>query len=201
MDLQASTSVDMPGAGRSNAGRLGNSVVATPDMASAAQAESRQDLGAGWSRGDARPTRNMPISSSSLTQGMTTRTVPMQEIVIAVDPQEVAPLNEAMDLKYEITCMARSGRPASAPSATAHPSTGKRTKSETPGKNQVAMDITPGLNPMADIRFMEVMIGAQRQFVLFTGPGNSPVVAMQDDGSAKADSAVAPAGAAEESKQ
>ena len=51
------------------------------------------------------------------------------------------------------------------------------------------MDITPGLNPMAEIRFMEVMVGAQRQFVLFNGPGNSPVVAMQDDGSAKADSA------------
>ena len=48
------------------------------------------------------------------------------------------------------------------------------------------MDITPGLDPMAQIRFMEVMIGSQRQFVLFTGPGNSPVVASQDDGSAKA---------------
>ena len=84
--------------------------------------------------------------------------------------------------------MVRSGRPASAPSAAAHPSAGKRAKSETPGKNQTAMDITPGLNPLAKIRFMEVMIGAQRQFVLFTGPGNSPVVAMQDDGSAKAGS-------------
>ena len=48
------------------------------------------------------------------------------------------------------------------------------------------MDITPGLDPMAHTRFMEVMIGTQRQFVLFTGPGNSPVVASQDDGSAKA---------------
>ena len=100
-----------------------------------------------------------------------------------------------MDLNYEITCMARSGRPASVPSPAAHPSAGggrprflrrlakavlgrdsvanparlrrqpgrtktsSHTKSETPGKDQVAMDITPGLNPMADIRFMEVMIG------------------------------------------
>ena len=51
------------------------------------------------------------------------------------------------------------------------------------------MDITPGLDPMAQTRYMEVMIGTQRQFVLFTGPGNSPVVASQDDGSAKAVSA------------
>ncbi len=61
-------------------------------------------------------TRNVPISSSSLTQGTTTRTIPVQEIVLAVAPQEVAPLAEAMDLKYEIICVARSGRPAPAPS-------------------------------------------------------------------------------------
>ena len=48
------------------------------------------------------------------------------------------------------------------------------------------MDITPGLDPMARHGIMEVMIGGQRQFMLFTGPGNSPVVAGQDDGSAKA---------------
>ena len=36
------------------------------------------------------------------------------------------------------------------------------------------MDITPGLNPMADIGFMEVMIGPQRQFVLFTRSGKQP---------------------------
>ena len=62
------------------------------------------------------------------------------------------------------------------------------------------MDITLGTGSRPNC-FMEVMIGAQRQFVLFTGPGNSPVVASQDDGSAKADSAVAPAGATEGTKQ
>ena len=59
------------------------------------------------------------------------------------------------------------------------------TKSETPAKDRVAADITPGLDPMAETRYMEVMIGTQRQFVLFNGPGNSPVVASQDDGLAK----------------
>ena len=37
-----------------------------------------------------------------------------------MDPEEVAPLAEAMDLKYEITCVARSGRPASVPPPAAH---------------------------------------------------------------------------------
>jgi hypothetical protein len=44
------------------------------------------------------------------------------------------------------------------------------------------------------------MIGKERQFVLFTGPGNSPVVAAQDDGSAKAGPGVGPAGPVDESK-
>ena len=118
--LQASTAVDMPGAGRSNAGRLGNSVVATPDMTSAAQAESRQDLGGGWSRGDARPHPQRTDQFQLAHARDDHPHGPVQEIVIAVEPQEVALLDEAMDLKYEITCMAHSGRPASAPSAAAH---------------------------------------------------------------------------------
>ncbi len=59
-------------------------------------------------------------------------------------------------------------------------------KSDAPAKDRVAVDITPGLDPMAQVRYMEVMIGQNRQFMLFTGPGNSPVVAAKDDGSAKA---------------
>ena len=45
--------------------------------------------------------------------------MPVQEIVIAVDPDEVPLLSEAMELKYEITCTLHSGRPAprSAPAA------------------------------------------------------------------------------------
>jgi Flp pilus assembly protein CpaB len=201
IDLLASIPVDMPGANRSGAGRSGMSVVAAPNAALLPKRSVVRPLVQDGVVVTPERTRNVPISSSSLMQGTTTRTVPVQEIVLAVVPEEVAPLAEAMDLKYEITCVARSGRPASVPSSDANPSTGKHTKSETSGKDQVAMDITPGLNPMADIRFMEVLVGAQRQFVLFTGPGNSPVVAMQDDGSAKPDSAIAPAGAAEGSKQ
>ena len=35
------------------------------------------------------------------------------------------------------------------------------------------MDVTPGLDPMAEVRSMEVMIGNERQFVLFTGRGTA----------------------------
>ncbi len=220
VDLLASVSVDMPGAGHSG-GRLGNNVVATPDTAFLPKRSLVRPLVQDGVVVTPVRIRNVPISSSSLTQGTTMRTMPVQEIVLAVDPKEVALLAEAMDLKYEITCVARSGRPAAAASPPAHPAAGglsevfaalaraatsaqsaaapdkaastpgkvkpvNRPKNETPAKDPAAWDITPGLDPMAQTRYMEVMIGSQRQFMLFTGPGNSPIVAAQDDGSAKA---------------
>ncbi len=56
-------------------------------------------------------TRVIPVSSASLTQGTTTRTKPIQEMVIALDPSEVAPFLEAQSVGAELTCLARSGRP------------------------------------------------------------------------------------------
>ena len=47
--------------------------------------------------------------------GTSTRNVRVEEIVIAVAPAEVAPLDEAKALKHKLTCVARSGLPASAP--------------------------------------------------------------------------------------
>lgn len=56
-------------------------------------------------------TRVIPVSSSSLTRGVTTSTRPVQEMVIALDPDEVSPLLAAIELESDITCVARSGRP------------------------------------------------------------------------------------------
>ena len=56
-------------------------------------------------------TRQVPTTSSTLTAGTTTRTVPVQEMVIALDPEEVSPLLGALELGAELTCLARSGRP------------------------------------------------------------------------------------------
>jgi Flp pilus assembly protein CpaB len=56
-------------------------------------------------------TRQVPVSSASLTQGLTTRTKPVQELTVAVRPEEVAPLMEAMAVEAELTCAPRSGRP------------------------------------------------------------------------------------------
>ena len=56
-------------------------------------------------------TRDVPITNSSLTRGTTVKTIPKQEMVIALDPDEVAPLLEAMGVDAQIQCLARSGHP------------------------------------------------------------------------------------------
>ncbi len=56
-------------------------------------------------------TRAVPITSSSLTSGRTTRTIPVQEMVIAMDPEEVAPFMEAIAIEADLQCLARSGHP------------------------------------------------------------------------------------------
>jgi hypothetical protein len=232
LDLLASVPVDMPGAGRSG-GRSGANVVVAPDRLWLPKRSSVSTLVQDGVVVTPVRVRNAPVNS---TQGGSVRTTPVQEIVIAVDPEEVAPLAEAMDLKYEITCVARSGRPLAVAASVPNQSSGglfpvlaalvkavqtdglasgsekakhapdgaetaSRSKIVAAGGKQGPSDITPGFDPMAHTRYTEVMIGAQRQYVVFAGPGSSPVVALQEAGAAKAEPEVRPATATEETKQ
>ncbi len=56
-------------------------------------------------------TRQVPVSSASLSQGLSVRTRPVQELVIAVRPEELAALMEALVVEAELTCAPRSGHP------------------------------------------------------------------------------------------
>ena len=56
-------------------------------------------------------TRGVPIYQTTLTDGAALRTRPVQEAVIAVDPDEVAPLTEALAVNATLTTVPRSGRP------------------------------------------------------------------------------------------
>ncbi len=237
VDLMVSVPVDMPGAGRSGAGA---SVIATPDTYLRPKRTLEIPLVQDGVVVSPVTARVVATANSSLMNGTSIRNMRVEEIVIAVAPAEVAPLDEAKALKHKLTCVARSGLPESAPTPAvqrpaggtsqggitqdvaapdkallgkgggaapdkAPPASGKTKtvnpmKGETPVKDRVALDLTPGLNPMADVRFTEVMIGTKRQFVLFNGPGNSPVVIPQDDGSAKPSPAARTPGAAEESE-
>ena len=56
-------------------------------------------------------TRQVPVANNTLTQGLVVRTRPVQEVVIAVGPGEVAHLTEAMVVGADLQCIPRSGRP------------------------------------------------------------------------------------------
>src|SRR5437762_4819081 len=56
-------------------------------------------------------TRQIPVANNSMTQGLIVRTKPVQEVVIAVSPIEVAHLTEALAIGADISCVPRSGRP------------------------------------------------------------------------------------------
>lgn len=55
-------------------------------------------------------TRLVPTSSAGLMTGQVTGTRPVQEMVIAVPTDSVAPLMAAMRVESQLTCVARSGR-------------------------------------------------------------------------------------------
>jgi hypothetical protein len=242
LDVLASVPVDMPGAGHS--GSAGATVMSSPNTLLRPKRSFVNTIVNDGVVVSPVTARVVPTTNSSLMNGATTRNVKVQEIVLAVAPNEVAVLDEAMDLKYQLTCVARSGRTAPAALPQSHPpasgavqggktrvpisigaaplgkagaaapdktapdkapaaansKTVNATKSEASARLPPLPDVTPGLDPMADIRFMEVMIGSKRQFMLFTGPGNSPVP-LQDDGSAKPAAATAPADAADENQE
>src|SRR5207247_167425 len=56
-------------------------------------------------------TRAVPMVQNSLTDGAVTRTRPVQEAVIAINPEDVARLTEAIAVEAKITAVPRSGRP------------------------------------------------------------------------------------------
>ena len=62
-------------------------------------------------------TRGIPVYQGSLTEGAATRVRPVQEAVIAIDPEEVAPLTEAIAVDAKLTSIPRSGRPDDPPNS------------------------------------------------------------------------------------
>jgi hypothetical protein len=56
-------------------------------------------------------TRAVPVSNTSVFRGQTTGGVPVQEVFVAVDPAELAPLSRAIALGLDLQAAVRSGRP------------------------------------------------------------------------------------------
>lgn len=98
--------------------------------------------------------RAMPTTTSSLTQGTRTSTRPVEEILIAVAPEEVSRLSEAETLEYGLTAVAHSGHPDDQAFAA----------------ERVA---DPPAPPRP--RAIETIVGSKRHTVFFPPDGGSPV--------------------------
>lgn len=96
--------------------------------------------------------RSKQTSSSSLMNGKQVRNEPVYEIVIAVLPEEVAPISEALATDIAITCVARSGRP----------------------EDVAAKVDTPGADPITEMRLVDVIAGDRRESLVLSNEGIRP---------------------------
>ena len=97
--------------------------------------------------------RAAPTTTNSLIGGQRNSTKPVEEVVIAIDPNEIAELTAAMTLEAAITCVARSGNPDDEPDS-----------------------ITPGLPPAPPPTTIEAVRGNKSETLYF------PVQLAEDDG-------------------
>ncbi len=106
--------------------------------------------------------REIPTGSPSMAKGGKVPTKPVQEVTIAIDPEEVAVLHEALAIQATLMCVGRSGHPDEAKSA----------------------KVIVGSSPEPRIHQMEVITSKKRQVFSFPDPGKGPrETAMNEDDS------------------
>ena len=104
-------------------------------------------------------TRQIPVVQTSLADGARARARAVQEVVIAIDPNEVARLTEAMAVQAKIWMVPRSGRPDDT------------TLSRTPGLNPVSpFDGPGGAGGRGSYRVVETIMGQKRELTAVPRP-------------------------------
>ncbi|MCG8590360.1 MAG: hypothetical protein MJE66_13810 [Proteobacteria bacterium] len=114
-------------------------------------------------------TRTMPISVSTLTSGQVTRTRPVQEVVVAIDPLEVAPLTQAIATDAELRSVIRSGHPDD-PSDSVTPGARPRSPLQ-------SLPDDSGTNQGAGYRMVEAIDGTGRRYIAVRSAPQQPPVA------------------------
>ena len=115
-------------------------------------------------------TRLIPTSSTGLMTGQVTGTRPVQEMVIAVPTESVAPLMAAISDESQLTCVARSGR------------TGGDSEDEMSGYDRAAQaDSMPMGYDEGGFAIVETIVGGQRTLTAVPKVGSST-----EDGEARA---------------
>jgi hypothetical protein len=172
-DLLASVPLDL--AGKNRSGRKGTGLVvsgASAELGMTQQAAVRPLIQDGVVVSPV-TTRDVPVLSRTLTSSQV-QTKPVQEIVIAVDPEEVAHLSQAVSLAYKLTVVARSGRATDAEGAKKSPSAAKEGTRSAPRPTSASKkDETPGLNPLENVRYVEVLRGDKVEVLVVPGAADN----------------------------
>jgi Flp pilus assembly protein CpaB len=106
-------------------------------------------------------TRQVPVFTNTLTQGGITRMRPVQEGVIAVDPDEVAQLTEAMAVDAKISTVPRSGHPDD-PIDSVTPDLRPTSPFSGPGSGLAALTAPPG-QTQGSFAVVETILGPKRE--------------------------------------
>lgn len=106
-------------------------------------------------------TRFIPTSSSSLTAGQVNGTRPVQEMIIALAPPEVAPLMAAIRLEADLTCVARSGHPDDPAGSLTPGLLDDEEDAEEPSEDDGLPTLPAGYEPL-DMTVIETLVGGER---------------------------------------
>ncbi len=150
IDLMASSPIDLPQGGSRNESR-NKGMAAQAEMAKMRKRAAVHMLAQDAVVVMPVTTRAKPVTVGSLMNGAQSKTVPVQEMVVAVDPDEVAPIGEAITMHIGMTCVIRSGHP------------------DDPG----AAVETPGADPLDDtpLNVVESIQGSKRDTLVFSDSG------------------------------
>jgi Flp pilus assembly protein CpaB len=110
-DLVSTLPIDIGGAGIAGGGIYGKQLEVQARMANLQKQATVRVVVQNGNIVQPVTTRQVPVANSTLTSGLIVRTKPVQEVVIAVGPGEVAHLTEALAVGADVACIPRSGRP------------------------------------------------------------------------------------------
>ena len=113
-------------------------------------------------------TRQVPIVQSSLTQTAGVRMRPVQEVVIAIEPEEVARLTEALAVEAKISMVPRSGQPGDPPDSET-PELSPVSPFAGPGSGQPGPAAAGGADPSA-FSVVETIMGQKRTLTAVPRP-------------------------------
>lgn len=123
-------------------------------------------------------TRLIPTASTGLMTGQVTGTRPVQEMVIAIPTESVAPLMAAIQLESQLTCVARSGRPDEDPDSVMPGFDPAETEGDDEaGDERSALAPAPGSMPAGyengEFAIIETIVGGERKLTAVPKTGSS----------------------------